>query len=191
MRIGTLCLAASLLLAPNASPQQWGTRLDGKPLPELAPANTRAVVLFFVATDCPISNRTFPEMTRLREEFTPRGVRFYYVYPNPTDHPTDIAQHQQAFDRAGDPIQDPTAALAHLTHAIVTPEIAILIPSPTGWRAAYTGRIDNRFVRLGLERPAATEHFAEAAIAAILADKPPTPASGTPVGCAIMNPRAK
>ena len=42
-------------------------------------------VLIFVSTDCPVSNRYAPEITRLLEEFSPRGVRFQLVYPNPLE----------------------------------------------------------------------------------------------------------
>ena len=132
MRFGALWLAATfcaLLLAPIAPAQQWGTRPNGKALTELAPPTAPAVVLFFVATDCPISNRTFPEMARLREEFTPRGVRFWFVYPNTTEHAADIVAHQISFDRKGEALQDTTGSLVRLARAIVTPEIAVLIPA--------------------------------------------------------------
>ena len=152
-----------------------------------APHGTRAVVLFFVASDCPISNRSFPEMKRLRETFTPRHIEFRFVYPNATEKPAEIAAHQHAFDPAGQAIADPESALVNLAHAEVTPEVAILVPTAAQtWIPAYVGRIDDRFVHIGQERPAATRHFAETALNNLLAGSPITPDTGTPVGCTIV-----
>ena len=66
--------------------------------------------------------------------------------------------------------------------------MAILSAAGDGWRTVYSGSVDNRYVRIGLERPAATEHFGEEALLALLAGQSVTQASNAPVGCAIMNP---
>ena len=55
--------------------------LGGRPITQLAPPGTRAVVLFFAASDCPISNRYVPEIQRLTKQFEPLGVRVWFVYP--------------------------------------------------------------------------------------------------------------
>jgi hypothetical protein len=178
-----------MLLATSTFLQaQFGTTMDGRPLTKLAPQGTSAVALFFVASDCPISDRTFPEMKRLREQFTPRGVKFYFVYPNSTEHLPDITTHQKAFDPAGDILLDPAGDLVRLADALVTPEVSILIPDKTGWHAAYTGRIDNRYVHLGLERPRPTRLFAEEALNSVLSSRPVLQPTGTPVGCGIVGP---
>jgi hypothetical protein len=156
----------------------------------LAPPGTKAVVLFFVATDCPVSNRTFPEMRRLREEFAGQGVRFWFVYPNEGETAAAIAEHQKEFDAGGEAWVDAKGELVALAHARVTPEVAVLVPAGVEWKSVYVGRIDDRYVRLGLERPQATEHFADQAIQAVLHGQAVPPATGTPVGCAIMNPKA-
>ena len=159
----------------------------GARLNELAPEGTRAVVLFFVATDCPVSNRLFPEMRRLRESFAGRGVRTWFVYPNVDETPAEVLAHQRAFDAGGEALQDPSGALVRLSSAVATPEMTVLVPDALGWHAVYSGRIDNQFVRLGLERPAATEHDGEEALSAVLDGKTPKAATGQPVGCAIMS----
>lgn len=176
-----LWIVAMVLMSPVAMLAQ------SRPL---AAAGTKAVVLFFVATDCPVSNRTFPEMRRLREEFAGQGVRFWFVYPNEGETAAAIAEHQRAFDAGGEARLDAKGELVALTHARVTPEVAVLLPAGAGWKSVYVGRVDDRYVRLGLERPQATEHFAEQAIGAVLRGQPVPAATGTPVGCAIMNPQA-
>ena len=180
-----LCAAACCLVAEGAT---WGVRPDGQPVRRLAPEGSRAVVLFFVATDCPISNRMFPEMKRLREEFASGGVRVWFVYPDP-ETADRVREHQRTFDGGGEAVLDVEGRLTQLAGVGVTPEMAVLAPDGRGgWVAAFHGRIDNRYVRLGSERPAATEHYGEEAIRAVLAGQPPKPDVGRPVGCAIYNP---
>jgi hypothetical protein len=176
-----VAMVAMVLMLPVA------IRAQTRPL---AAAGTKAVVLFFVATDCPVSNRTFPEMRRLREEFAGQRVRFWFVYPNEGETAAGIAEHQRAFDAGGEAWMDAKGELVAQTHARVTPEVAVLVPAGTGWKSVYVGRVDDRYVRLGLERPQATEHFAEQAIVAVLQGQVVPAATGTPVGCAIMNPQA-
>jgi len=168
------------------APSHFGMYLDGTPLTRMAPAQTKAVVLFFVATECPISNRAFPEMERLRETFSPRNIRFLYVYPNAGETPAEIRTHQASYDPEGTAILDPDGALVRLTHAFVTPEAAILTPvAHHGWKVVYIGRIDDRFVHIGLQRPQPTQLFADRALTQLVASEPITPDTGTPIGCTI------
>jgi hypothetical protein len=181
-------LAFCLCVASGAAWAQarFGSTLDGKPLEQLAPGGTKAVVLFFVATECPVSNRAFPEMERLRETYSSRNIRFLYVYPNAGESIDEIRTHQASYDPLGTAILDPDAALVHLTHAFVTPEAAILTPGPhRGWKIAYIGRIDDRFVHIGLQRPNPTQLFADRALSQLIASQPITPDTGTPIGCTI------
>ena len=46
-------------------------------------ADQRAIVFFFIATDCPVSNEYAPEMARLAREFGPRGFVFFGIHPDP------------------------------------------------------------------------------------------------------------
>ncbi|SEF70901.1 AhpC/TSA family protein [Bryocella elongata] len=170
----------------------WGEGLDGTKVTELAPSGTHVLVLFFVASDCPISNRTFPEMQRLREKYELKGVTFWYVYPNDGETMTTIAEHQASYDRNGHALLTHSPEIVRLGHALATPEVAVLHRSGSSpWLNDYAGRIDNRYVKFGLERPKATEHFADDAITAVLAGRKPAPATGNIVGCSIMSPGAR
>jgi len=180
------CWAALAVLSTTCF-AQYGTRPGGGRVDRLAAPETRAVALFFVASDCPISDRTFPEMKRVREEFSARGVAVWFVYPNSTERNADVEKHQREFDAGGDVLLDPDGDLVRLSGAKVTPEVSVLVPAgPAGWKPVYTGRVDDRFVHLGLERPRITEHFAQEALDAVLAGKPVPRATGTPVGCGII-----
>jgi hypothetical protein len=183
-----LLILALLTLPAAAQTHVYGLRPDSTPVTALAPPTAKLLVLFFVASDCPVSNRTFPEMQRIRHEYESQGVAFWFVYPNVGESLSAVRAHQQAFDPAGEAILDTSGQLARLAHAIVTPEVSVLMPSATSWKPLYTGRIDDRYVRLGLERPAATQHFAERVIAAALRGAPIERPTGTPVGCGIVSP---
>jgi len=160
--------------------------LSGAPVDALkAPPGTRAIVFIFTSTDCPISNRYAPELKRLAATFVPRGVLFRLVYPNPAEDVTAIRTHMAAFAYGGatQALRDPKQALAKFVGATITPEAAVY----AGGRVQYRGRIDNRFVDFGVDRPAATEHDLYAAIAAVLAGKPVPHPETQPVGCYIAD----
>ena len=190
MRLSSILATFVLAGAVTAAAQTYGTHLDGRAVTALAPAGTKAVVLYFIASDCPISNRTLPEMLRLRDEFRTRGVAFWFVYPNTTETKQTVRQHAIAYNTGNDTILDPAGTLVALTHARVTPEASILVPDGATWKPVYTGRIDDRYIRLGVERPQANEHFAEQVIDEVLTHRPMQAATGTPTGCAIVNPQA-
>src|SRR5579872_68730 len=44
----------------------------------------RAIVLFFVSTDCPLSNNYVPEFNRIEQTYAPRGIAFYAVQGDAT-----------------------------------------------------------------------------------------------------------
>ncbi|WP_263380567.1 redoxin domain-containing protein [Granulicella paludicola] len=190
MQWGRAVVAVVLACAASAGEQAFGLQADGRPLLELAPASAKAVVLYFVASDCPVSNRTLPEMLRVQHEFAARDVAFWFVYPNTGETLQTMTHHLAAFGVGKDAVLDKASRLVALTHARVTPEAAVLVRDGAAWKPVYTGRIDDRYVRLGVERPQATEHFIEQVVSEVLGQRPVQKAVGTPVGCAIMNPSA-
>ena len=176
----------------DAAAQDVAARtLDGRPVRSLAGAGVSTVVLFFVASDCPVSNRTFPEMKRVREEFSGRGARFWFVYPNVGETAEIVRAHQSGYDDGGEVLLDPEGRLTRLAGAKVTPEVAVLArgPGQGGWSPVYIGRVDDRYVRIGLERPQATEHFAERVVREVLEHRPVERSTGAPVGCGIIRPK--
>jgi hypothetical protein len=196
-RVITLFAAGvgSLLLTPLAFAESafvYGKDIDGHDVISLATSGTQYVTAIFVATDCPISNRYLPLLTRLSKQFMPRGVRLWLVYPNPGDTLATVRAHQSQYPAAASLPQliapDPRF-LAH-AHVHVTPEAAIfrsddVMAQPVLWH----GRIDDRYLTFGTQRPAATRHDLADALNAALAGRRPTPPPAPPVGCAII-PRA-
>jgi hypothetical protein len=141
-------------------------------------------VLIFVSTDCPISNRYAPEIKRLHDEFTPRGVRFRLVYPNPLDSEADISKHLEEYGYPQIAQRDRDHTLVKMAGATITPEAAVFDARE---RLVYRGRIDDRFVELGRERPAATRPDLRNALTAALAGKTINPPRTQAVGCFIAD----
>jgi thiol-disulfide isomerase/thioredoxin len=184
LRVAVL-LVATLLLTPQAA-QKLGTDLSGHPVEQLAPAGSKAVVLFFAASDCPISNRYIPEIDRLAREFASLGVTIWWVYPNPSDTAEVVRQHQLQFNFHGQIVLDTEQQITQMAHATMTPEVAIFVPDSSQLREVYLGRIDDRYIALGQERPAATRHDLADAIHAVLTHQPVLKPGGPTVGCAIV-----
>lgn len=139
-----------------------------------------ATVYVFTTTDCPIANRYAPEIKRLAERFRDKGVAFRLVYPVPGDSEAMVREHIGKFAYDVPFVRDVTLELVHRTGVSVTPEVAV--ESAKG-RILYRGRIDDRYVDFGKERPAPTTHDLENALDAIVAGKPVPVRETRAVGC--------
>ena len=185
-RAAILAVTAVASLHQTTAPAQTSQRGTNTNPSSLATRDTRAVVLYFVASDCPVSNRTLPEMLRVEHKFATQHVRFLFVYPNTTETPETIRAHRAAYSLTERFLTDPHEAYAKLAAANTTPEAAVLVQQGNTLKPVYTGRIDDRYLSLGTERPGATHHDLEDAITAVLAKRPVSPPGGPPVGCAFM-----
>jgi Peroxiredoxin len=145
-------------------------------------ASHKAVVIFFVTTDCPIGNSYVPEMNRLREAYASRGVAFYAVQADPSVRDADVAKYAKDYRYSFPMLLDSEQILVRHVNATITPQAAIL--SPEG-KLLYLGPIDNRVVDFGKSRPRATESFLREDLDALLAGKPVPVATQHSVGCSI------
>lgn len=145
-------------------------------------AGHKAVVLFFVTTDCPIANSYVPEMNRVREAYAPRGVLMYAVQAEPRTPEADVARYAREYRYSFPLLLDPRQVLVKLTGASITPQVAVL--SPEG-KLLYLGRIDNRAVDFGVQRPRATELDLREALDATLAGRRVPHPFTKSIGCAI------
>ncbi|MGD9901985.1 MAG: redoxin family protein [Vicinamibacterales bacterium] len=160
------------------------TDLDGRPVDPLD--GGAATVLVFTAVDCPISDRYAPEVRRLAAGFADKGVRTWIVYANAGERPADARAHAAAFGYGLPVAMDAAAALADRAGAEVTPEAAVF--DATG-RLVYRGRVDDRYLDFGVDRPAPTTHELADAVTAVLAGRAVSRAVVPAVGCAIVRHR--
>jgi len=142
----------------------------------------KAILLFFVTTDCPVANSYVPEMNRIRDAYAARGVLIYAVEAETTTPEGEVARYAKDY-RYGFPLLlDPRQVLVNLSGATVTPEAVVL--SPEG-KVLYHGRIDNRVEDFGKQRPQATEYDVRDALDAVLAGRPVARPATKSIGCAI------
>src|ERR1700691_394104 len=133
----TMLIRASLLALAMGAGLTGATDLNGHPVTDLAPAGARAVVLFFAASDCPISNRYIPDLQRLTKQFEPLGVRVWFVYPNPSDDAKTVRAHDAEFAIDANTALDTSQSLVQMAHVTVTPEVAVFVPQGGQLREVY------------------------------------------------------
>ncbi len=145
----------------------------------------RAVALFFIAAECPISNRYAPEINRLVADYSARGILFYGVHSDPAIGAPAARQHSKDYGFKFPSMLDPTQILASRTGVTLTPTAVIL--SPAG-ELLYRGRIDNRYLDFGKYRDAGVKPDLRLALDAVVAGKPVAEPFTKPIGCALPPP---
>jgi peroxiredoxin len=143
-------------------------------------AGSKAVVLFFISSECPASNGYAPELTRLFKDYTDKGVKFYGVYSDPDLTAEQALAHAKEYQLPFPMLLDPKQILAHQSGAKRVPTAVIL--SAEG-KVLYRGRIDDRYVSLGKKRAEPTKRDTEDALALVLAGKAPSAAETEVIGC--------
>ncbi|PHY08578.1 MAG: hypothetical protein CK533_13465 [Acidobacterium sp.] len=175
--LAVLLAAAHLLAAVPARVLD----LNGRPVNPLASGRDRvATVLVFTTTDCPISNRYAPEIQSLAAKFQTQGIGFTLVYPVSTDTPGVIREHVKKFGYALPVVRDTAQELVKHTGVRVTPEVAVI---GAGGQVLYRGRIDDRHIDFGKDRPQPTERTLERALEAVRQGQPVAVRETQAVGC--------
>jgi peroxiredoxin len=147
--------------------------------------SARAVALFFIGAECPISNRYAPEINRLVAAYSAQGVAFYGVHSDPDIAPPVALRHAQDYGFDFPVLLDPTQTLASRTGVILTPTAVIL--SPAG-ELLYRGRIDNRYLDFGKYRASGVKPDLRLALDAVVAGLPVAEKYTKPIGCALPPP---
>ena len=173
--IGSLALAAprgkmDALRFPQA---------DGETARPFATTN-RIVAFIFVSTDCPIANRYAPEIQRLQKRFP--ETAFWLVYPNIRESDEAVRRHLKDYQHQAPALRDPKRELVRRASVRLTPEAALFANGDL----VYHGRIDDRHVDFGKQRPEPTRRDLQDALQALREGKRPRKAGGRAVGCPIQ-----
>jgi len=152
----------------------------------LACAAGKTNVLFFISSDCPISNSYAPEIQRLCNEYGNKGVGCSLVYEDVGLDTIAMRKHLKEYRYDGmSAVIDRNRKIAKRAKATVTPE-AVVIDSRGEIR--YRGRIDNFYAALGKPRQQVTAHDLQNALDAVLAGKAVPNPETKALGCYIVPP---
>jgi len=174
-------------LAPFASTARSarGTAFDlaGKPVDPLKASAGKVVVLVFVRTDCPVSNRYAPTIQQLSAAHE-ADAAFWLVYPDKAETAEVIRKHDSEYGYKIPALRDPEKALVKESQAQITPEAAVF---DVRGHLVYHGRIDNLYEDIGRARTMATTHELEDAIEAAASGKTLAVSTVHAVGCYISD----
>jgi peroxiredoxin len=144
-------------------------------------ADSKAVVIVFLGTDCPLCKLYGPRLAELAEEFGPRGVAFVGIDANDQDGLADIAAYTGRHSISFPILKDVGGAVAGRMGARRTPEAFVLDEARI---IRYWGRIDDQY-GIGVQRAGAARRHVAAALDDLLAGRPVSRPSIHPVGCRI------
>src|SRR4051812_12818781 len=154
--------------------------VNGKVYEPLNPGESRANVLFFIRTDCPISNGYAPEITRLQKQYGPEKINFYLVYAVRDLNDSAAREHMKEYKLSGPAIIDRKHGLVKAVGATVTVEAAVI---GREGKLLYLGRIDDLYAGLGKPRTVSTTHDLRDALDAVVQGKEPKVSRTEAVGC--------
>ncbi len=139
--------------------------------------NSKAVVLMFIATQCPVSNGYNTRMASLYHDYKDKNVMFIGINSNKQESVDEIRQHAKDHGFEFTILKDDKNIVADKFGATVTPEIFVLNPSLD---VLYHGRIDD-----SRRESDVTSHDLRNALDEILAGKPVSVSTTKAFGCTI------
>jgi hypothetical protein len=155
---------------------------DGKVFDTRAWKDSKAIVVVFLGTECPINNDFLVELVRLNAAYSEKGVRFVGVNSNLQDTPARVAEHARKYKVPFPIVKDPGNKVADQFAARRTPEVFLLDGSG---KVLYQGRIDDQF-GIGYRRSGKpTRRDLAEAIDEVLAGKPVSKPKTEVAGCFI------
>lgn len=134
--LSSLSLAMEFEKAENFKLENY----DGKTYELNEFKDSKAIVLMFIATRCPVSNAYNARMVSLYEDYTGKGVQFLAVNSNTTEDVQEIKKHAGENGLLFPVLKDEYNVIADLFNASVTPEVYVLNPD---LHVLYHGRIDD------------------------------------------------
>jgi len=184
--MASLAMTAALVLFVLSFPMAAGQQvldLGGSPKDPLKQTPGKVVVLVFVRTDCPISNRYAPLLQEMSVKYGSEAA-FWLVFPDKNESTESIRSYLQEFNYKLPALRDREHSLVKKSGAKVTPEAAVF----NSKRAlVYHGRIDDLYREFGKARRAATTHELADAIEAASKGVAPPSAAAEGVGCFISD----
>jgi peroxiredoxin len=142
---------------------------------------SKAVVIAFVGTGCPLASLYAPRLAELARDYETKGVAFFAVDSNEQDAPSALAKFAGDQGLACPVLKDVGNELADRLGVERTPEAFVL---DAGRVVRYRGRVDDQF-GFGVHRPAPSRRDLAMALDDVLAGRPVSVARTEPAGCRI------
>lgn len=102
--------------------------------------DSKAIVIMFIATQCPISNAYNERMVKIYDEFSSKGVAFLAINSNKQESVGEIKEHSGKNKFKFPVLKDSKNVIADKYDAQVTPEIYVVNAKR---ELLYHGRIDD------------------------------------------------
>jgi peroxiredoxin len=177
-----LALALPALAAPaigSPAPAFTLTTLDGGVFSlDQAARSHKAVVVMFIATQCPYSNAYNDRMRDMAASYGKQGILFLGINSNKTEPAEETRAHARKHGLAFAIAKDPDNKVADLYGARHTPEIFVVDPQGV---LRYHGRIDENYE----DASKVASPDLKNALDALLAGKPIARAETKAFGCSI------
>jgi len=102
--------------------------------------SSKAIVLMFIATQCPVSNAYNGRMVELYKDYNSKGVAFVGINSNKQESAEEVGNHSKEHGFEFTVLKDWNNVVADKLEASVTPEIYVL---NSKLEVLYHGRIDD------------------------------------------------
>jgi peroxiredoxin len=102
--------------------------------------DSKAIVIMFIATRCPVSNDYNKRMAKIHSEYKIKGITFLGINSNKQEDSQEIKEHAEENALEFAILKDHKNIIADVFKASFTPEIYVLNPE---FELVYHGRIDD------------------------------------------------
>lgn len=151
------------------------------PLARMSPA-PKATVLIFYILHCPISRKYTPEINRIYRDYSKKGVRFYLIHEDLDLSNADVAKEAREYGLLPPILVDKWRAQMRRSGATMSPEAAVY---DSNMLLRYLGRIDDRWITLGNQRPKPTSPDLRIAIDSVISGRVPIVRKTQAIGCVL------
>ena len=102
--------------------------------------DSKAIVVIFIATQCPVSNAYNERMVQLYKDYQPKDIAFVGINSNKQEDAEEVKKHSEEHNFEFPVLKDWDNVIADRFEASVTPEIYVL---NSEFQELYHGRIDD------------------------------------------------
>lgn len=164
--------------------------LDGRIREHSEFAGSKALVLIYFGTGCPINKLYAPRYKKTIDRYRPRGIKFVGVSASPQDSTDDVRAFLADNNLELPVVKDKDAALTRALGAVRTTEIFVF---DGDLKLAYSGRLDDQYslsdAAAGAYKDVPEANHLTDALDAILAGKKPKITHTDAPGCLIGRPK--